>query len=92
RRVIIVGGGASGVLLAAHLLRRGASDIEVLLIEREPEVGKGLAYSTDHPHHLLNVRAANMSAFADEPDHLIKWLAKAEHASGISDHSFFFIE
>ncbi len=92
RRVIIVGGGASGVLLAAHLLRGGGSGIEIDLIEREPEVGKGLAYSTDHPHHLLNVRAANMSAFGDDPDHLITWLAKAEPASGISDHSFFFIE
>jgi uncharacterized NAD(P)/FAD-binding protein YdhS len=38
------------------------------------ELGRGIAYSTDDPGHLLNVRVANMSAFADRPDHLSQWL------------------
>ena len=38
-------------------------------------VGRGLAYATGNPSHLLNVRAANMSAFADDPDHFARWLA-----------------
>ena len=72
--VVIIGGGASGVLLACHLLRDRASDISVTLIEKRPRVGYGTAYSTDHPDHLLNVRAANMSAFADDPGHFTRWL------------------
>ena len=29
-----------------------------------------------NPRHLLNVRIENMSAFADEPDHFVRWLDK----------------
>lgn len=73
-QVIIVGGGASGVLLACHLLRDPACDLHVTLIEKRPEVGRGIAYYTANPDHLLNVRAANMSAFPDQPDHFWRWL------------------
>ena len=92
QRVIIVGGGASGVLLAIHLLRESGAALEVVLIERDVAVGKGLAYGTTHPRHLLNVRAASMSAFADEPDHFTKWLAVHDSATGIANHAIFFVE
>lgn len=75
RRVIIVGGGASGVLLACHLLRRPGTGLDVTLIEKRPDVGRGIAYYTANPDHLLNVRAANMSAFSDQPDHFWRWLS-----------------
>ena len=74
-RVVIVGGGASGVLLAIHLLSDDPEALEVVLIERRAELGAGIAYATNHPDHLLNVRAANMSAFPDDPDHFARWLA-----------------
>jgi uncharacterized NAD(P)/FAD-binding protein YdhS len=51
-RVIVVGGGASGVLLACHLLRDPHSSLSVTLIEKRPEVGQGIAFSTAHPDHL----------------------------------------
>jgi len=85
RHVVIVGGGASGVLLACHLLRRFANDIKVTLIERNPTLGRGLAYGTANPSHLLNVRAANMSAFADDPDHFWQWLLANKLAADGSD-------
>lgn len=91
RRVVIVGGGASGVLLAAHLLRARDAAIEVALIERAPSIGKGLAYGTTHPHFLLNVRAENMSAFADAPDHFTRWLARHGPA-GRENAGFSFVE
>jgi uncharacterized NAD(P)/FAD-binding protein YdhS len=75
RRVIIIGGGASGVLLACHLLRRPVNDLDVTLIEKRPDVGRGIAYYSANPDHLLNVRAANMSAFPDQPDHFWRWLS-----------------
>lgn len=67
--VAIVGGGASGTILAAQLARRG---IASLLIDGSGRMGRGVAYSTTEPAHLLNVRAEGMSAWAGEPDHFAK--------------------
>jgi uncharacterized NAD(P)/FAD-binding protein YdhS len=67
--VAIVGGGASGTILAAQLARR---DIPSALIDGSGRAGKGVAYSTTEPAHLLNVRAEGMSAWAGEPDHFAR--------------------
>jgi uncharacterized NAD(P)/FAD-binding protein YdhS len=75
RHVIIIGGGASGVLFAYQLLRQGSAAFRVTLIERRSEIGRGLAYHTGNPDHLLNVRAGNMSALPGDPDHFVRWLA-----------------
>lgn len=79
-RIVIVGGGASGALMAAHLLRSRPNNLAVTIVETRAELGRGLAYSTGNPSHLLNVRAANMSAFADEPDHFARWLSTQRDA------------
>ena len=72
--IIIIGGGFSGTLTAVNIIRASQSDkLQVLLIEREAEVGRGLAYRFGDDNLLLNVPAGNMSALADEPDHLIAY-------------------
>lgn len=73
--IVIVGGGASGALMAAHLLRHDPKNLSVTMVETRAQLGRGLAYATGNPRHLLNVRAANMSAFADHPGHFARWLA-----------------
>ncbi|WP_407180790.1 FAD/NAD(P)-binding protein [Bradyrhizobium sp. STM 3562] len=88
RHAIIIGGGASGALLAYQLLRRSNSAFRVTLIEQRPEIGRGLAYHTGNPDHLLNVRAANMSALPQDPDHFWRWLA-ARDASRCGDRYCF---
>ena len=75
--IIIVGGGFSGSLLALHLLAGRRPPAHIHLIERGPAFGRGLAYSTRLPEHLLNVRAGNMSAYPDRPAHFQDWLAQA---------------
>ncbi len=83
-RVAIVGAGFSGTMLALNLLEQ--ADVEVLLIERDRHrMGAGVAYSSSETSHLLNVRAGNMSAFADRPDHFCDWLA----ARGLGCHDAF---
>ena len=67
--VAIIGGGFSGTITAAELARRG---IRSVLIDGSGRAGKGVAYSTTEPAHLLNVRAEGMSAWADEPDHFAR--------------------
>jgi uncharacterized NAD(P)/FAD-binding protein YdhS len=80
RSIAIVGAGASGALMAAHLLARGGDDIRLSLIEPREQIGRGLAYATENESHRLNVRASNMSAFADEPDHFWLWLERNGYA------------
>jgi uncharacterized NAD(P)/FAD-binding protein YdhS len=71
--VIVVGGGASGVLAAAQLLSHGD---DVSLLEPVAELGRGMAYSTRCPLHLLNVPAGNMSALPDDREHFLRWLER----------------
>ena len=71
--IAIVGGGCSGALVAAQLLRQGFSG-RITLIEMRARLGRGLAYSTSFDQHLLNVPAGKMSAFAGEPAHFLEWL------------------
>lgn len=78
----IVGGGASCVLLLAALARSpGADGLRVDVYERQmARLGRGIAYSTQHNVHLLNVRAANMSALADDRDDFANWAKTHGHA------------
>jgi uncharacterized NAD(P)/FAD-binding protein YdhS len=81
-RVAIIGSGFSGSLLAVQLLRRFLPGGRVYLVEKNANFGRGLAYATGNPNHLLNVRAGRMSAFADAPDHFVDWLRERVNASG----------
>ncbi|PZQ58453.1 MAG: FAD-dependent oxidoreductase [Sphingomonas taxi] len=75
RHVAIIGGGFSGTLLAINLLRHDGP--RATLIERRAgQLGRGVAYSAAHAEHLLNVRAGNMSALPDDPDHFVRWLTR----------------
>ena len=74
--VAIVGGGFSGTIIAAQLAHRG---IRSALIDGRGRLGKGVAYSTTEPAHLLNVPAEAMSAWSDDPDHFAR---RVEAAGG----------
>jgi uncharacterized NAD(P)/FAD-binding protein YdhS len=85
--VAIVGGGASGTILAVQLARRGTHS---LLIDGSGRVGCGVAYSTTEPAHLLNVRAEGMSALADDPDHFArKFEAEGGNRTGFAQRRAF---
>ena len=81
----IVGGGASGALAAVHLARLSPRPWRILLIGPACELGAGSAYSTDHPHHLLNRPAWMMSAVNDDPEHFFRWLASIDSSLGAGD-------
>lgn len=73
-KVAIVGGGASGTLVAANLLRRARAPLQITLVERRLVLGRGLAYSTTNPLHRLNVPAGRMGAYPDDPGGFLRWL------------------
>lgn len=78
--VAVIGAGASGTIQALHLLRAGVP--RVTLIERERVPGRGTAYGTTRPEHLLNVTAARMIVYPDDPGHFARWF---ERRGGTAD-------
>ena len=77
--IAVIGAGFSGTLLSLQLLRRGPPSARVVLIDRQLPFGRGQAYATPNPSHLLNVPAGRMSAFRDRPHDFLDWL-KAQSA------------
>lgn len=74
--IAIIGGGFSGAVSAANLLRLASNDstpLNIVLIERRDALGRGVAYGTTDPLHVLNVPAARMSAWVDQPEHFLSW-------------------
>jgi uncharacterized NAD(P)/FAD-binding protein YdhS len=84
----IVGGGASGTLVAIHLLKRAPRAFDLHVIEPRPALGAGLAYSTSCPDHFLNVPAGKMSAYPDQPDHFLAWARARPEGGDLSGSDF----
>src|SRR4051812_14566241 len=76
--VVVVGAGAAGALVAIHLTdrqaRTGAAPLDLLLVDPDGRQGRGVAYSTTDPRHLLNVPAQGMSALPGRPTHFLDWV------------------
>jgi uncharacterized NAD(P)/FAD-binding protein YdhS len=85
--VAIIGGGFSGAVLAAQILRRAEPSYSVVVVEKNSSVGRGLAYGSECSSLLLNVRARNMSAFVDDPHHFLRW-AQSNYDPAIGPGSF----
>jgi len=84
--VLIIGGGFSGAATAVHLLRQRRG-ITAGVVERAPQLGRGLAYSSPHRFHLLNVPAGRMSALPDDPEHFLRW-AQNHYDASVQPRSF----
>jgi uncharacterized NAD(P)/FAD-binding protein YdhS len=74
RKIGIIGGGFSGTMTAVNLARFSEDPLHVTIINAKRPFGRGTAYATHCPEHLLNVAARNMSAFPDHPTHFVDWL------------------
>ena len=58
-------------MTAVHLARLG---VPVVLLDGSGRMGRGIAYSTREPAHLLNVPSGKMSAWPDRPGDFAEWL------------------
>ena len=86
-RVVVIGAGAGGTLVATHLVTALSSRFRVELVDPAPTTGRGQAYSTTDDRHLLNVPASGMSAFPRDPEHFLRWL-RNHHDPTFQPHDF----
>jgi len=80
RTLAIVGAGFSGTATAIQLLtRHGQLPFEVALINRHPNLARGVAYGTHSPSHLLNVPAGRMGLFPDREGDFLEFAAQYDN-------------
>ncbi|QRR00677.1 FAD/NAD(P)-binding protein [Dyadobacter sandarakinus] len=85
--IAIIGGGACGIsaYIELFLQLRIASrhqEVGITIIEENEEVGKGLAFGTKEPGHILNTQADLMGIHFSEPEHFSEWLIRHEQRVG----------
>ena len=71
--VCVVGGGFTGAAVAIALMARIRSPFRLVIVERGRTLGRGIAYGSYHPLHLLNVRTRDLSVCASQPGDFLNW-------------------
>ncbi|KAA0992188.1 FAD/NAD(P)-binding protein [Dyadobacter aurulentus] len=87
-KIAIIGGGACGIsafieLFLQFRIAQKHREISITIIEENEEVGKGLAFGTKQPGHILNTQADLMGIHFTEPEHFSDWLI--EHDSRVGN-------
>lgn len=73
-RIIIVGGGFAGTITAIKIIDLTTHPLDITILEPRESIGRGVAYSTPNPDHLVNAPAQNFSLYPEDPQHLARWL------------------
>ncbi len=91
----VIGGGFTGAAIAIGCLTRLREPFRLVLIEPSPALGRGVAYGSHHPLHLLNVRTRDLSIRVGQPGDFLNWafrqLDQGENHAGLHDalaHTF----
>lgn len=72
RDIVIIGGGASGTLIAWNLATKHG--LSCTVIDPSDRPACGLAYTTPSLQNLLNVPVKGMSADPCDPSHFLRWI------------------
>lgn len=87
--LVIIGGGACGVAVVAHMIERfkqGRKLQSITLIEKNESIGPGLAYSAACIGTNLNMQANAAGIYADDPEHFTRWMGA--HFPNMKDTHF----
>jgi uncharacterized NAD(P)/FAD-binding protein YdhS len=91
----VIGGGFTGAASAIACLVHLAEPFRLLIIEPSAVLGRGVAYGSHHPLHLLNVRTRDLSVRLSQPGDFLNWafrqLDQGENHDGLHDalaHTF----
>jgi len=81
RRIAIIGGGAASASLLGELLDRPLSPpLQLDWYTGGKRPGRGVAYATPSDRHLLNVRAASMGLFSNQPGSFLEFVQRDDPA------------
>lgn len=80
--VAVVGAGFSAIAVVIDLLRKLPSTAAIAVVGDDPGFGRGTAYRSEFHVHRLNVPAARMSIFPDEPNDFLNWLKENGRSTG----------
>jgi uncharacterized NAD(P)/FAD-binding protein YdhS len=86
--ILVIGGGFSGTVTAAQLVRQAEATgvgLRILIADRSGTVGEGVAYGTSDEAHLLNVPAGRMSAWPDRPSDFVDWVNRSVASTDPAD-------
>ncbi len=73
-RVAVIGGGFCGAFCAAELAAAAQGPVAITVLEPRASLGGGVAYSATDPSHRINVPAARMILFPEDPTHFDAWV------------------
>jgi uncharacterized NAD(P)/FAD-binding protein YdhS len=89
--LVVVGGGFSGVSFAVQCARRFPWPAKFTVVEPRAELGRGIAFSAEHPAHRLNAPDAAHILDPEKVDDFARWVEEtdtlvrdpeAKHADG----------
>lgn len=72
--LVVVGGGFSGVAFVVQCARRFPHPATFTVVEPRAELGRGVAFSADHPAHRLNAPHAAHILDPERVDDLVRWV------------------
>lgn len=75
-RLAIVGGGFTGATVAVQAARRSPIALDIVIIEPNAELGRGLPYRGSDPDHRVNGPIATHSIDPLDTSHVQRWLEK----------------
>lgn len=81
-RIVIIGGGFAGAVTAVKLIDASPGPLALTIVDTADEIGRGVAYGTSDPDHLVNGTAQLFGLFPEDPDHLIRWLKERADRGG----------
>jgi uncharacterized NAD(P)/FAD-binding protein YdhS len=82
--LLIIGGGASAVAVLAAIAK-ACPEISVLVAEKSPLIGLGVAYATELEQHILNVPAQAMGIDPAHPTGFLDWASTNEPSVKAAD-------
>ncbi len=93
--VCVIGGGLTGAAASIACLEHVRVPFQLVLAEPSAALGRGVAYGSHHPLHLLNVRTRDLSVRAGRPGDFLNWafrqLDQGENHAGLHEglgHTF----